>query len=101
MFGFQAGVIRWFDVYLRGRSQRELPEYMNELVSYNGDFHRYPTSTRNDFRIAKKNSERTKNFLFDKGLKIFNELSKEVKCESSENRFKSKLKEHLKATIKL
>lgn len=78
-----------------------LPEYLSEMMSFNSDYHRYPTSTRNDFRIPKKNSEAAKNFLFDKGLKEYNDLPKELKGENCETTFRRKLKEHLMATIRL
>lgn len=79
----------------------ELPEYLSEMVYYNCDLHRYPTITRNDFRIARKNSETAKKNLFDKGLKVFNDLPKEVRSENNGRTFESKLKEHLIETIEL
>lgn len=65
------------------------------MVSYNREHQRYPTSKRNDFRITMKKNERAKNYLFDKGLRKFNELPEVIKNEKNKVVFKRKLKENL------
>ena len=73
-----------------------LPNYLNEMVTLNGDIHQYPTRSRNNFWLTCKKSARTFNSVFHKGLIEFNSLPSEVRDERSEEMFKSKLKRFLK-----
>lgn len=68
------------------------PDYLNEMVTYNGDVHHYPTRSRENFWITCKRSRSAYNSLFHKGLIQFNSLPNDLKSENSEGTFKRKLK---------
>lgn len=71
-----------------------LPQYLREMVTFNGDIHGYQTRSRNDFHIVRSGySEGERNSLFHKGLILFNSLPQDLKRENSVTGFKRKLKQ--------
>lgn len=69
-----------------------LPNYLNEMVTYNADIHQYLTRSRNNFWITCKKNAKARNSVFHKGLIEFNSLPGDVRNERSVGLFKSKLK---------
>lgn len=65
----------------------KLRRYLVEMVGYNSDYHRYPSSKRDDCRISRKNSEFARNVVFDKGLSKFYELPMELKNKTNKSDF--------------
>lgn len=49
-----------------------LPQYLGEMVTFNGDNHGYSTRSINDFHISVKKSAKQRNSLFHRGLVMFN-----------------------------
>ena len=45
-----------------------LPDYLNEIVTFNGDTHQYPTRSRNNFRIKYMKIAKERNLVCHKGL---------------------------------
>lgn len=76
-----------------------LPDYLNEMVTYNRDIHQYPTRSSNNFWITCKKSAKARNSVFHKGLIEFNSLPGDVKDERSVGLFKSKLRRFLKTNL--
>src|SRR6202012_3215518 len=74
-----------------------LPRYLSEMVTYNGDTHSYPTSSRTNFRVTCRKDARSRNSLFHRGLIQFNALPVKVKNERSEEMFK---KNYLRQFVK-
>ena len=71
----------------------------DEIVTFNGDTHQYPTRSKNNFRIKHMKSAKARNLVFHKGLIEFNSLPDEVKNEASDGLFKSKLRSFLKTNL--
>lgn len=76
-----------------------LPQYLIEMVTFNGDIHEYQTRSRRDFYVTVKKSVKETNSLFNRGLSLFNSLPRDLKDENSEAVFKNKLKEFVKTVI--
>lgn len=76
-----------------------LPQYLMEMVTFNGDIHRHHTRGRNDFHLVSRRSGKERNSLFHKGLILFNSLPRDLKSENSESVFKRKLKLIVKGLV--
>lgn len=76
-----------------------LPQYLGEMVTYNGEIHQYSTRSRSDFHVPMRKSAKQGNSLFHRGLILFNSLPRDLKGESSEAVFKSKLRRFVRTII--
>lgn len=73
-----------------------LPGYLREMVQLKSDVHKYPTRSRNDFRVCKRKTQQAYNSVLNRGLIEFNSLPSEVKDEICGEIFKFKLKSYLR-----
>ena len=77
----------------------QLPRYLSEMVTYRFDIHTYPTRSRNDFMVACKTSEKSRNSVFHKGLVQFNSLPGHIKNETRKETFKNNLRQFVKENL--
>lgn len=61
----------------------------------NSDIHGYPTRNMNNIRIPRSTNNYGQFNTFKQGARLFNSLDDSIKCISSLNLFKSKLKKHI------
>lgn len=74
-----------------------LPGYLTEVLRYNSDIHTYPSRRKDDFRIPHAKKTSTQKNVFYTGLKIFNEISDEIKKEINFVKFKKLVNMYVKA----
>ena len=77
----------------------QLPRYLSEMVTYNGDVHAYPARSLENFRAEIQKTKRARNSLFNKGLVQCNLLPSDVKFEKNEIVFKQKLRQYVKNNL--
>ncbi len=73
---------------------------MTRLVTYVSESHHYPVRNATDFKIDASNKKSTERMVFRNGLKMFNEMPKEVKCETNMTKFKRLLIKYVKEKFK-
>jgi len=64
------------------------PKYLTENITMVREAQTYPLRNENDFRIRMQRTTLAQNSLFYKGLKIFNELPRNLKNENNIHVFK-------------
>lgn len=64
------------------------PFYLNENINYINEIHDRNTKNKNNFRLHIPRTEQMKNNLFYNGLKMFNELSNQIKEIDNITKFK-------------
>lgn len=67
-----------------------VPTYLTERVKLNNEVHSYNLRNAADFRLSKYKKLNTQKMLLYEGLKLYNSLPIEIKCERNLNLFKKK-----------
>lgn len=78
---------------------RMVPEYLTSNLVYTQDAQPYGLRSNLDFRLQLFRDTRTQNMVLYRGLKLFNELPREIKYETIFIRFKKLLISHIRATV--
>lgn len=72
-----------------------VPKYLGDKLLKHTDIHGYNTRNKDNYCIAKPNSEAAKNSIFVEAVKLYNELPCELKDAPNLIMFKKKLKNNL------
>ena len=73
-----------------------LPNCLLKYIIQNSEIHNYPTRNCEDFKLPFRKRNYTQNSLFYKGLKVYNDLSRDVKNETNIVRFRRNLSSFVK-----
>lgn len=72
----------------------QAPAYLVSKVTYVDQVHRYETRQQNDFFVVSRGTKSAENSIFNRGLKMFNALPRDVKDCGTVSVFKRRLRAH-------
>lgn len=78
-----------------------MPQYLKQNLQKVNETNSYNTRNKNNFRLPMYKKTQTQNNIFYKGVKQYNDLSKEMKEEKRLHIFKRKLNEWIREKNKL
>jgi hypothetical protein len=74
----------------------QLPNYLDSRMNFGHQIHHHNLRNNNNFRLPKYNKTMSQNNLFYKGLKLFNEITDEIKNVENLNEFKKRIGHYVK-----
>lgn len=106
---FMLSCLKWLNVkqrvilnvltFVYKMKYKMVPEYLTSNLVYTQDAQPYDLRSNSDFRLQLYRDTRTQNMLQYRGLKLFNELPREIKNETVFIRFRKLLISHIRATV--
>lgn len=76
-----------------------LPKYLSDNLIFTNEIHNVRTRQENQLRIPKFNTEFARKNVFVIGLKMYNDLPKNIKESNSLNQFKQKCSEYVMLNV--
>lgn len=86
-------------LYVFKMKNDKTPQYLSNKLEYVRDTHNRLTSARNELRLPNFKSDLGRKSLFYNGVKMYNELSNEMKNESNVNKFRQQLLNYVKENV--
>lgn len=78
----------------------ETPMYLTSRIKFRHETNTRVLRSNNEIELTKATKTCSQNSLYYKGIKMFNALPNEIKCEKSQNCFEKRLRKHIVANFK-